>query len=208
MRADIQAHLKNTFNSSLPTWVDKTSKILSAIEHSLTELLSDIIKDYEVSSDFILSDKAKLIKQDDYKLMESFDISEQFKNKYRNLFRRGTANGLEELRRILVSNPTKLYYDTVLYEDTQLGDSVTLTVTPSKSLISGWILNTTFPSINSVALNMDVEGELSDYVFSQKDFLLLSVLNKSEMSNEELEDFILSYFMPFSIPTEITFIKN
>ena len=208
---ELKEQLKQAFLRSLPLWISKDSPLLEAFADTTTQALSEMIYSHIEESDFLNYPKAQRNKQDDYTLYEVDEVAQHFKDKYRILFRRGTALSLDEISRMVNSENARLFYDTQLFYDTPLGNENTVLVTPSNQIVSGFIAGITFPSINRVSLSLPsdtINSDLNEYVFSQRDFLVVELQNKSEFYSEELQEILMHNFFPFAIPALINFNKS
>lgn len=198
-------HIDREFEVSLPLWIDKSSLVLKAIKEAALSKVASIISQYNEESDFLSSNKAKADKQDDYSLRFSEQqVATRFKDKFRYLFRRGARISLAELQDILnSSDPTQLTSETELSSGFNLNNASNIRVTDSNSIMSGWIADITFPSIDSD--NTPNAQDKNDFIFSEECFLLVEVANHSDFSNEELKEILLHDYLPFAIPSIVKF---
>ena len=161
--------------------------------HYLKENLT-ILNRYSEESDFLLSNEAKDYKQDDYSLYEY--NQDFFKDKFKTLFLRGSLNVAEELRRLLRATTFMLFEDTPLFEGTPL-DPTTLRIIMPDAVMSGFILDSTYPSINNSSLE-DYAGittlqELSNYFGqSNTDVILPSAYDGLDEEILNLNDYVFS----------------
>ena len=198
-------HLSAEFNSALPVWIDKESMVFKSISISIIEQLSEVLTEHFENSDFFNSIKAKLFKQNDYLLLEHQEnIEAQFKRKYRTIFRRGTYSLDQELSRLFKSIDDILYYETYLYYDKLFLKQSTFELGDSRTLLSGWIADQTFPSINQVELG-ELAQDSCEFMFSEKDFISLIATNNTDDSKDFMIEFIKRYLFPYQLISVINF---
>ena len=201
-------HLRAEFESATPVWVAKDSLVFSALENSIVETISDVLFEHFENSDFFNSALAKIYKQNDYMLIEHLDnVDIQFKRKMRTIFRRGTLDLDYEVARLFRSIDDTLYYETYLYYDKLFSKSSVYDLKDSRTLLSGWIADVTYPSINLVETHISDETSC-EFLFSEKDFVSLTAVNNTDFSSEFLSEFIKRYLFPFQLISSITFKTN